>query len=132
MDFNAIKKTIPKLWAFFPEICCTLIALYCVVGSSYAVITKGFGAVNPILHAGLYALLICCVGQFFWKNKVISIIQSVIFALGSIYMLLAVVAEYKEFAPGDHQGMTLLAVGSLLFGGSAIIAFVMPWKYLQR
>jgi len=132
MEAITIKKSFSKVWTFFPEICCTLISLYCVIDSSYAVVTKGIDVFSPVLLGGLYVLLFCCVGQFFWQNKVVSVIQSVIFGLGSIYMLLAVLSEYYKFTTGDPEGLVLLLMGFILFGGTALLSFIMPWKYLKR
>jgi len=132
MEALTIKKFFSKVWTFFPEIWVALIAFYCVVDSSYAVATRGIDVLSPVALAGLYALLFCCIGQFFWQNKIVSIVLAVIFGLFSFYMMLAALSEFHEFVAGDPKGTTLLIVGIVLFGGTALLSFIMPWKYLRR
>ncbi|WP_108821427.1 hypothetical protein [Dysgonomonas sp. Marseille-P4361] len=71
-------------------------------------------------------------GMIFLKNKYIAILISSVIALGSAYMLLAVLSEYYEFPVGDTEGIKMLLFGSLLFVSVIILAVVMPFKYFRK
>lgn len=71
-------------------------------------------------------------GMIFLKNKYIAILISSVIALGSAYMLLAVLSEYYEFPAGDTEGIKMLLFGFLLFVSVIILAVVMPFKYFRK
>lgn len=70
--------------------------------------------------------------MIFLKNKYIAILISSLIALGSAYMLLAVLSEYYEFPAGDTEGIKMLLFGFLLFVSVIILAVVMPFKYFRK
>ena len=49
------------------------------------------------------------------KSKIIKALTSIIFSLLSIFMLLAVLSEYREFETGNMDGIQLLVVGLSIF-----------------
>lgn len=114
---------------FFPEICITLITAYLAFESIYAAITSGSGILNYVI-AGIFILLLAgIIAQFYWRNIIVSTIYSLLYGIGSLYMILAVLSEYSEFPAGDPNRFTLLIVGTLLFGGLGVLCIIMPWKY---
>jgi hypothetical protein len=64
-----------------------------------------------------------------WKNKYFALSLSIILALVSLYMLLAVFSEYKEFPSGDRSGLQLLLVGGLIFISLLAVSIFLPRKY---
>lgn len=131
MNKLTIKTSLQKAWTFLPEICITIIVLLIFINSLSVLFSQESSSMSYYIIGVEFILLVSCIGQFFWKNIVISIIHSMLFGWSSIYMMLAVFSEYSEFPMGDPEGIRLLVVGLLLFGILAIIAFVMPVKYLN-
>ncbi len=119
-----------QIWTFLPEIYFSLFFLYAVIDSAYRIVSKG-GTDSGAWFMLAFSLvaLFCMVKQFSWKSAVVGWLFSVVLSLSSLYMLLAVLSEYKEFPAGEGYG--LLIVGVLIFGISAGMAIVMPWKYLK-
>ncbi|GEM_PF-2091778 len=131
MNKLTIKEGLQKAWTFLPEICITIIVLLLFINSVLVLFSQESSSMPYYIIGVELILLVSCIGQFFWRNTIISIIHSMLFGLGSIYMILAAFSEYSEFPAGDPAGIRLLIVGLLLFGSLAIIAFVMPVKYLN-
>ena len=76
---------------------------------------------NPI--AILLLLLISF--SIFTKNKLVKILTSVIFSLLSLYMIFAVISEYREFDIGSSEGTKLLVIGSLIFVTTFLSSVIM-------
>ena len=58
------------------------------------------------------------------ENNIIRIITSIIFGLLSLFMLLAVISEYREFEVGSLEGLKLLLIGSSLFLTTLILSVI--------
>lgn len=67
-----------------------------------------------------------------WKNKVFAIIVSSLFGIGSCYMILAVISEFREFPAGSSDGIKLLLIGCLLFIFLLVMSFLLPQKYFRN
>ncbi|MFY7739909.1 MAG: hypothetical protein ACOVQC_05270 [Flavobacterium sp.] len=52
--------------------------------------------------------------QLFIKNKIVGIILGSIFFLFGLYMILAVLSEFKKFATIDFSAIQLISVGFLI------------------
>ncbi|MDH6535325.1 hypothetical protein D0T51_09115 [Parabacteroides sp. 52] len=131
METSATKVKLRFIWTFLPEITISTLAL---LGIMDFIIALFKDCITPLLYVSLFFWIIILashIGQFFWKNLTVSMVSSILFGLGSLYMVLAVVSEYSEFPAGDPEGLRLLLVGISLFGGLAIMAFIMPWKYIR-
>ena len=131
MNRITTKKYLKTIWRFLPEICITGLLFACLMDGIYAFFSKGWDTSMWIGYGIVAVVLACSIGQFYWKSLAVSFFFSAVFGLGSLYMLLAVLSEYSEFPAGDPKGMELLLVGTLLFGGLALLSFIMPWKYLM-
>ena len=84
---------------------------------------------NIIFYCIFVLLLVCLVGQFFWKNFALSLWLAVILGLGSMYMIIAILYDYKN---GDYHGTILgLMFGFFLAIGLTITAILMPVKYFK-
>lgn len=120
-----------KMWGFLPEISITMILSILLSSIVYEIVKGEIHAIPLVSLPVLVVLLAGIIGQFFWKNLVLSFVYSALFGFGSIYMVMAVLSEYHEFPAGDPKGIQLLAVGVVLFGGLAFLSFIMPWKYFR-
>ena len=67
--------------------------------------------------------------QTFYKNKVLGLIYGNSLALVSVYMLLALLSEYKEFYADSLQSMRMLVGGLGLFGIGLVMAVLMIYNY---
>lgn len=80
----------------------------------------------------MLAVLLFVSALMIWRIRVFALILSIILGIGSLYMLLAVVSEFKEFPKGSPEGIELLITGSLIFLVLAGMAIWMPIKYLRE
>ena len=85
---------------------------------------------NIVFYCLFVLLLICLIGQFYWKKKVLSLWLAVILGLGSAYMILAALSDLVKMANTDEG--YLYTVFCLFFSaGLTAIAILMPFKYLK-
>jgi len=111
-----LKKTLPYL----PEI-----LLFIAIGISFLgelIETSGINYFMIACGLILSTLII-------WKNKYFALSLSIILALVSLYMLLAVFSEYKKFPSGDRNGLQLLLAGGLIFISLLTVSIFLPRKY---
>ncbi|WP_284651374.1 hypothetical protein [Flavobacterium terrisoli] len=83
---------------------------------------------NPFAFIVFSILLL----QVVFQNKYLGFLMAWLFFLFSLYMVLAVFLEFRDFPTVTSDAIHLLAVGLLmcfLAIGSAVIMF---WKYLPR
>lgn len=116
-------QRLKNVLSFFPEAILLSMTLFMLIAD----LLKS-SSVNYIVLVliGLISRMI------FLKNKYIAILISSLIALGSAYMLLAVLSEYYEFPAGDTEGIKMLLFGFLLFVSVIILAVVMPFKYFRK
>lgn len=67
--------------------------------------------------------------QLFYKNRILGLIYGIILTMISGMMSLAVISEYREFSPGDAEGVNLIAWGLVLFGVAIFMGLYMIYKY---
>ncbi|MGV3460559.1 MAG: hypothetical protein ACO1N9_08925 [Flavobacterium sp.] len=67
--------------------------------------------------------------QLFYKNRILGLTYGIILTVISGFMALAVVSEYREFNPGEAEGLKLLAWGLSLFGIGALMGLGMVYNY---
>ena len=75
-------------------------------------------------------LLVCLVGQFYWKNFALGLCLAIISGLGSAYMILAALSDIAKMDHTDrgyHETLLL----AFLFIGLTITAILMPYKYYK-
>lgn len=56
-------------------------------------------------------------------------LASVVFGLGSFFMILAVMSEFHEFPAGDANGHKLLLTGCSIFASTLIMSIILALKY---
>lgn len=111
-------ETLKKILPFAPEIILLIGSLLWIID---ILAGNQLNFVMPIISILLAVLLI-------WKNKYLALALSILLGIGSCYMLLALISEFREFPIGDSEGYTLLLTGSLIF----IPLLAMPIKYFQK
>lgn len=116
-------QRLKNVLSFFPEAILLSMTLFMLIAD----LLKS-SSVNYIVLVLIGLIL----GMIFLKNKCIAILISSLIALGSAYMLLAVLSEYYEFPAGDTEGIKMLLFGFLLFVSVIILAVVMPFKYFRK
>ncbi len=79
---------------------------------------------NPVA-IGLMLLLILLL---ITDNIVLKVSTSVIFIILSLYMMLAVISEYREFESGDVEGLKLLVIGLSFFIATFILSLLVLRK----
>lgn len=119
-------------WRFLPEICFSIVSLFCVVNSIISLFTREEPHISTFIFLFvMLALFACLTGQFFWQKQWLSIVLAIIFGLASFYMWLAVLSEYAEMPEGYPGKMRLLTVGSSISLSLLVLAMAMPWKYAK-
>lgn len=81
-----------------------------------------------------YPMIVCAsllLTLVVWRNKYLALAFSAILGFCSFYMIFAVVSEYKEFPPGDPDGLRLLLTGGFIFCSLFAISLFLPGKYLR-
>lgn len=79
-----------------------------------------------------FALLIVLLLQLVFKNKYVGFFMATLIALFSMYMVLAVFSEFRDFPTVTTEAMQLLAVGltiCFLGFGAAVMMF---YKFLPK
>jgi hypothetical protein len=118
-----ISKLKPAL-SYIPEISIFVIAISWIVSDFFMGITS---AVNYFLFGVIVFLGV----MIKWKIKAFVISFAVLLGIGSLFMLLAVLSEFREFPQGDSEGLKLLLTGSSIFIGTLVISVWMPQKYFS-
>ncbi len=85
-------------------------------------------------HFNPFALAVCVILllQVFFQNKYIGFSVATLISLFSLYMVLAVISEFRDFPSATAEAIQLLTVGLLfcfLGFGSAIVMF---YKFLPK
>ena len=81
---------------------------------------------NPVA----IVLVLLLVLELSTKKLIITLLSSTIIGLLSLYMMLAVISEYREFPVGDPDGKTLLLVGLSIFISSLLLSVFMSVRRL--
>ena len=84
--------------------------------------------INPIA-IGLIVILIL---QIIYKNKITGIVIAGFFTVINVYMLLALISEFSEFATLNADALQLLVGGLLLIVLNLFVSAVMIFNYQQR
>ena len=74
-------------------------------------------------------LIIVLILQIIFKNRIVGIIIPIILVMICLYMLLALMSEFKEFLTFSSDAKELLFVGLSYFISTIIISGVMIYKY---
>ena len=84
------------------------------------------GSINYIALLVTWLLFL----QVLYKNRVAGIIYGLALTLGSAWMLMAVLSEFYQMAPGS-KALQLIVAGTGLFGLGSVMAVAMLYKYIK-
>ena len=129
---NTIKlKSILKFWQEIVFIIATGIYFFGMTMNIPAVFHQG---INIIFYALFGLLIICLIGQFYWKNLYVGICLAIVLGLGSGYMFLAVLSDLAKISKIEEDNTSAIVglnFGLLLFIGLTVAAISMPVKYMK-
>lgn len=112
-----------KLIRFTPELYFIAIGIYWAQENFFA---SG--------HINYYALLTCWLMflQLIYKNRYLGLIYGNILGIASLYMIGAVLSEYRDFSnPFEAEGLLLLAVYGFVFGIGILMGGGMIYRSLK-
>lgn len=81
---------------------------------------------NPIAIVLILLLIVVIIT----KGVIVTVFSSSLIGLLSLYMMLAVISEYREFPVGDAEGSKLLAVGLSIFISTFALSVLMSVRRL--
>lgn len=84
---------------------------------------------STLLNPFAIFLVAVLVALFIWKPKTLGVIVSLLFLILSLYMVLALVSELREFPTFNKDAKIMLGVGGAWLGLNIILAFVMLIKW---
>ena len=120
------KYNLKKALRFIPELLLLISGITCLFFESiYASPT------TPIAIGGLTIGILIVLSLLVWKNKYLALSISIILGCICFYFIFALLSEFSEFHAGSMDGLQMLLVGSLIFGGLLIISITMPIKYFK-
>lgn len=122
--------SLKSLLKFWQEIV-FIIGLGILIGGITMNISNSFQhTINIIFYSLFVLLLFCLIGQFYWKNRILSVWLAIVLGLGSIYMILAAFSDLVKMTTSD-EGYLNTVFAMLLFMGLTVVAFSMPFKYYK-
>jgi len=84
--------------------------------------------INIVFYCIFVSLLICLIGQFFWKNFVLALWLAVQLGFGSVWMILAALSDLAKMS--NTEGGFLYTIFALFVSiVLTITAISMPFKY---
>jgi hypothetical protein len=86
--------------------------------------------INIVFYCFFIFLLICLMGQFYWKSVVLALWLAVILGFGSAYMILAALSDLAKMTPVE-EGFTYTVFALFLSMGMTVAAISMPLKYIK-
>lgn len=112
-----------KYLLFLPEVIILMLSAYWFLENYFA-----SGHINPFALAIFLILLL----QLIFQNKFIGMFLATITSLFSVYMVLAVISEFREFPTIDTAAMQLLLFGLLFCMLLFTSSVVMIYKFLAK
>src|SRR5688572_17582397 len=85
-------------------------------------------SVNPFLLGVMFLITL----QIMFKNKIAGLILAILFLISNLYMILALVSEFKEFPIVNAEAIKLLLVGLGIISVNAMIGVLMLVKYSKE
>jgi len=124
-------KKLKSLLKFWQEI-----VFIVVLGRSVLLITIDISEAfqhffNIVFFCIFILMLICILGQFFWKNPTLALWLALLLGAGSIWMTIASLSNLLRMSTEDDNYLyTIFA--SFLFMGLIAVAISMPFKYFKK
>jgi hypothetical protein len=123
---KALKSTL-KFWQEIVFVIALGILIFGITMNISVAFKQG---VNIVFYCIFVFLLICLIGQFFWKSVTLSLWLAVILGFGSAYMILAALSDLAKMTPAE-EGFTYTVFALFLSMGMTVVAISMPFKYLK-
>ena len=121
------KENLKKWLKYIPEVLLIAGGLFCLLNE---LINASLNSLTTI--AGLIIFEIIVITLLIWKNKYFAFCISFLLGCVSFYFILALLSEFGEFPAGSSDGIRMLLIGGLLFGGLLIVSIIMPIKYFKK
>ncbi len=119
-------KKLKNILPFWQEIIFMIVFTIMLVGQILFI----FESIEILLFAALFlAIIICLIGQFYWKNRILSSILGIILGIFSFWMTLAALSELHEIPVREISERNGMLFGVFLFLSLFIITITMPFKY---
>jgi hypothetical protein len=112
-----------KLLLLLPEILLLMVCIHWILDN--LTISKHFNFIA-------FAVFLILFFQLFFQNKYIGLLMATLLFLFSIYMVLAVLSEFREFTTIDSKAIQLIGFGFLICYIIFSSAFLMFYKYLTK
>lgn len=119
---NKLFKSVSTFWKEFVFI--VSIALVLFEFSKSLLLQHAIDGWDIALLSFVLPLLVCLIGQLFWKNKTLSIILSVLLALASFAFILMAFYSIGTSSAKVVQTIFMLILGVFLF----VTSLLMPLK----
>ena len=123
-------KSLKSALKFWQEIIFLIVLGFLIVGITMNISVAFKHIVNIVFYGIFVLLLICLIGQLYWKSSNLAICLAVIFGLGSMYMILAALSDLVKMTNTD-DGYIFTIFALFLSMGMTVIAISMPIKYLK-
>lgn len=101
---------------------------FLLIGSVLFYWVSTANVLNPIA----IVLILILVLQIIFKNKLVRLVIPSLLIVASLYMLLALFSEFREFPEFNSEAKTLLLVGLTYFLLTISVAGLMIYKYAIR
>jgi hypothetical protein len=112
-----------KYLLLLPEIIIVILSAYWFLDNYL-----GRGVVNPFALGVFFTLLF----QVIFQNKFIGMFLATITSLFSVYLVLAVISEFREFPTVTNEAIQLLAFGLLFAMLLFTSSIIMIYKFLSK
>ena len=126
MDFKMNWKSLKSVLKFWQETVFIIGLGFLVIGMTMNAAVAFKQGINIVFYCIFILFIMCLIGQFFWKNFVLSLWLAVIFGLSSLYMTFGWFVELVKMT--DTWGVVSL----FFFIGLTVAAITMPIKYIKK
>jgi uncharacterized membrane protein len=123
-------KSLKSALKFWQEIVFIIALGILVFGITMNISVAFKQGINIVFYCMFVFLLICLLGQFYWKNVVLSLWLAVILGFGSAYMILAALSDLAKMTPTE-EGFTYTVFALFLSMGMTVIAISMAIKHIK-
>ena len=125
-----MKQSLKSVLRFWQEIIFLVVVGYLVVGITMNSAVAFKQAINIAFYGFFVLLLICLIGQFYWKSLPLALWLAVILGFGSMWMIMAALSGLAKMN-NSEAGFINTIIALLLFVGMTVVAISMPFKYIK-
>lgn len=120
---QATLKTVLKFWQELVFVVCSGLLLLEI--GNWALLSHRLDGWDIFVASGMSILFTCLIGQFFWKNRTLAVILSVLLGISSLLVVFMALYGIANSPSYRAESIAMLIIGVVL-----IIATVkMPAKY---